>query len=350
MKCAGREGTLRTGHSEPCLQQMNDETQLKEHQSRQESKREGATGVEGSNASTVQRPNAPPNGAPQPEFGGNGQYHPSPFDLWPLVDLLARRWRWMVLGGGGLGLLALLAGMSLWHTSYTASVQLIRHDSPNSVDIFGYRQITPQTFANVMRSPELVQRVSALIQPPISQSALSASLRVMPDRSSDMLVIAISVDTPQRAVDLANLYAHEAVRFTQELQAKDAAEVSQYLKEQLPQLDNDILALNEQLQGAPHSGTNSPTARPSTLAEKLHTAKTELIVLSMEYTEIHPLVKEQRSRIAALEKLFSETAGKGERRAEVEKVESRSGGPIPQPSTQPPLSFDPDPETLRGKL
>src|SRR5713101_6462416 len=104
--------------------------------------------------------NGSPAGAPR----ANGrQAKPGGFALDPmsLTEGVLRRWYWMVLIG------ALFAGVvsfytkHIWRNAYTASVQLMRFETLNSTEYYKARQLTDQTFASYLKSPELLQSVSA---------------------------------------------------------------------------------------------------------------------------------------------------------------------------------------------
>jgi len=108
------------------------------------------------------------NGSPQ--FGAA--------DFWPLIETIIRRWPWLVLGGMALGSVGILCGLVLWKSSYVAPAQLMRYNSPNSAEIFGYREAAAQTFVSLLRAPDLLREVGEKADPPISAESLAATLRV----------------------------------------------------------------------------------------------------------------------------------------------------------------------------
>src|SRR5258706_511531 len=136
----------------------------------------------------------------------DGAPHLNAVDLWPFIEALGLRWRWLAIGGAGMGLFGFLCGLVFWKSSYTAPVQLVRYDSPSAAEVFGFRPAAPQTFASLLRSPDLLRRVAAKAHPPISADALVDALRVMPERNSDIIVAAVSGRDAKADVDLANLY------------------------------------------------------------------------------------------------------------------------------------------------
>ncbi|MBU6399377.1 MAG: hypothetical protein KGS61_03585 [Verrucomicrobia bacterium] len=240
-------------------------------------------------------------------------------EFWALVDVVWRRWWWIALSAGVLGLAAFLAGLKIWHNAYSVEVELIRYDSPNTQEVFPPRPTSAQTFAAVMKSPEVLERVSAKANPPLSADDLDASLKLVPDRNSDLLTILLKRDRRQGLVELANLYAREAVRLTQVIQANAAAEVNVYLTSQLAEVDKQIAALREKLgdqQFAANEDAQSPSfapVRPVTierLQENLAAARDALSDLLGKFTEAMPSVQYQRAKIASLEKQLAELMGR----------------------------------------
>ncbi|MDB6017631.1 MAG: Polysaccharide export protein [Pedosphaera sp.] len=256
---------------------------------------------------------------------------PAPFDAWCFIEILMRRWRLLLLSGFLLAALAALGGLIVWKHTYTAVAQLLRYEPMGIDEFFKPPALTPDTFAGVLKAPELLQRVAAKSQPPVSAEVLAKSVFVKPDIDSDLVKVAVKGRNPQGAVNLANLYAAEAVGFMKDLQQRAASEVNRnYLSNQLAQMNQDVNALQDQFRILPHSGavagkltqiggtvsnltqqlqmtprTSIVTAR---LTEKLQIALEELSTLTRRYTEAHPLVQQQRAQIDALRTEISESA------------------------------------------
>lgn len=209
---------------------------------------------------------------------------------WPLVVAVA-----------GL-LLGLQGGRMLWSTGYTAVAQIIRFETPDP-QLFQPRPIAAATLATMIEAAEVRTRVGAALHPPLTAGAVAAMLRITPERGHDILRIAISGPDRAAAIELANLYAGEAVRFTQNQQAQEAAEAVRYLQEQLHRVEGELAALDARFR------TLSPAApRPALLLTKLDDARGQLADLLGRYTDAHPLVQEQRARIAALEQQIAALA------------------------------------------
>jgi hypothetical protein len=143
--------------------------------------------------------------------------------------------------------------------------------------------------------------VAAHARPPVPAEWLAAKLNVTTERNSDVVLVAISSADRQTAVDLANLYAREAIRFTQELQSHAAARVGLFVTQQLAPLDAEISALGKIPLLAP-VGPVVTVVAPSLWLDKLESERVELAVLLGRFTEQHPLVQEQRAKIAAIER------------------------------------------------
>lgn len=242
-------------------------------------------------------------------------------EVWPLAEAVLRRWRWLLVGSALLALGGFFVGSAIWKSHFSVSAQMIRYDSPNAQEVFGYRQATAQTLASVLRAPELLSRVAEKARPPMSMEALAAKLRVTPDRNSELLTVTAFGHDANPLVGLVNLYAHEAARFTGEVQAKAATEVRNYQRAQIVELESEISKLTQQLLASqqllagppmfaqsPGGGgrTASVPLVRSPMFERLAAARGELVDLLARYTEAHPFVKEQHAKIAAIERQLKE--------------------------------------------
>ena len=191
-----------------------------------------------------------------------------------------------------------------------------------------------QTFADLFRAPDLIQRVSAAAQPPLSADALASSLVITPERNKESLTIAVTASTPERATELANLYAREAVQHTRQLQAQEAATLNEHLQRQLAAIDSQTRQIEERLLRSarpvsqanpevPSLGLSSISAQKplqsetldgatipaeslssvtrSVLIDQIRAAQLELGNLLSQFTDASPLVKAQRQKLAVLE-------------------------------------------------
>ncbi len=250
-------------------------------------------------------------------YGGQNNAIAYPFDFLSLAGLVVRQWLWIVLGCLCASVLGLMVGLELWEKSYTATAQLVRQESANTASIIGDRQVTAQTFAGLLRSPDLIERVSSKLEY-AAQAQLGENIRIVPERNSEILTVAMNAKTADEALKTANLYASEAVDYTKEMQGESANEISRYIQNQLSQINREILSLNLQWRTSSKLASAAallarpvvveaiePAGKPTRtlqLSKKLDQARDELFDLLTRYTELHPLVQAQQSKIGAIEK------------------------------------------------
>jgi len=284
-------------------------------------------------------PRAQSNGGSSSRTSPPTPRHSNAADLWPLVELLLRSWSWLLASVVLCGALAFACGLLFWRTSWTAPAQLIRYDSPSAAEVFGARQTAEQTLPSILHSPELIERVVSKASPPISASALAASVKVMPEHDSDIIVVTVTGRDREATKDLVNLYAREATRFTQGMQAKAANEVAQFATWQLSQVESEIAAENPsdlELPAAPM--TAKVALSTSTLVARIEAARADLADLLGRYTEAHPFVRQKRAAIAALESEYASSTSAG-----------NNGDNGHSPTNR--FSFrQRDPELIRGRL
>ncbi len=197
-----------------------------------------------------------------------------------------------------MAMVGLFCGLWLWKDSYTASAQLLRQASSHVMEVLGDRELDPNTYASLLRAPELLQRVASNARPPVPPEWLAKRLNITPERNSDVILVAVSTLDKPGAVQLANLYAQVAVGFMQELQTNAAARARMYVTQQLAPLEDEITALNQSTR--PMALPRAVAAR-SPLLDKLPAARLELADLLGRYTDQHPLVREQKAKVAAIE-------------------------------------------------
>ena len=101
-------------------------------------------------------------------------------DPMSLTEGILRRWHWMALVGGLFAVVVFFYTKHIWRNAYTASVQLVRFEALNSTVFYKPRQLTDQTFASYLKSPELLRRIASEARPPLSPSALSSRVMISP--------------------------------------------------------------------------------------------------------------------------------------------------------------------------
>lgn len=253
----------------------------------------------------------------------NGQSVRPPISAWGAIDMLVRRFGWLLLGGMVSAGLFLFLGWNVVKPKFTADAQLERYETPAAGDFFKSAPLSSETFAALLRSPELLRRVGETVQPPVAPEAMAKCIKIDPQPDSDIVKVLIAARTPEYAVKLLNNFNEEAIKFTKEWQQERARTVSQdYLLKLLGQMNQDINSLSNQFRGMPISsqvsdkigqlGSNvmslsnnlAASPRPTMLInmqrERLAKETEDLKTLLMTYTEQHPLVKAAQSRVDEL--------------------------------------------------
>ncbi len=287
----------------------------------------------------------------------------SNIDVWLILDMLVCRWHWAVIGAllcaAGIGFTA----NKLVKPKFTATGQLLR--TAGGDDLFPKEnQPSPETFAGLIRAPELLQQVGALATPKIPSEIFAKQIKVEPDAESDMVNVQLAAGTAQQAVDLLNVYLTNAVQYLRMLQAQEVRQTTDaYLSKQVKQMDQDIADLDHEfhLMATPMESTKKAsgktneadraTARNSPVVamdmENLRTSLAEMNNLLLQYTDKHPKVQIQRAKVEAIQRqLASDTTNTSF---------SALSGPdataaIPMNFQQGPQQIDPEVEILRAKI
>src|SRR5690349_16007824 len=155
--------------------------------------------------------------------------------------MLVRRFGWLLLGGMVSAGLFLFLGWNVVKPKFTADAQLERYETPAAGDFFKSAPLSSETFAALLRSPELLRRVGETVQPPVAPEAMAKCIKIDPQPDSDIVKVLIAARTPEYAVKLLNNFNEEAIKFTKEWQQERARTVSQdYLLKLLGQMNQDI--------------------------------------------------------------------------------------------------------------
>ncbi len=306
------------------------------------------------------------NGAESPENAGGAPR----IDFWTALDLLAKRWRWLVIGAVVFGVIAGGVAARFVAPKFTASGQLLRYETPGVSDFLKPETpMSPDTFAGLIRAPELLRRVGEKAAPPIPPEAFVKQIKVDPDAESDLVNVSLAARTPQQAVTLLNIYMTDSAQYLRELQAHDVRlSADSYLAKEVAQMDEDIKGLDEkfravamppqitnkvaqiggQLNEMKRSLTASQHASPVVAmeTERLNQALGELTGLLAKYTELHPLVREKEAEVQALKTQLatdSTNANVPAFAAEAPMV----AAPVVQPAAQ---VLNPEAEIIRAKL
>jgi protein involved in polysaccharide export with SLBB domain/capsular polysaccharide biosynthesis protein len=282
-------------------------------------------------------------------------------DFLALGELVLNRWKWifavtLLMAGAGFYL-----GAKLCKWRYTATVQLLRYEAPNTEDYFKTTPMSPETFASILRAPELLEKVASKMQPPVPIERLAKMVKVEPQVDSDVVKISVPAPSEHGAVELANFYGNEAVKYMTDLQAKVFGTMgTNYLFQQLKKMDEDIAKLQHQFRNMPSTvhdpgetnalGGTAP--RPSIitlqLTEKLQTALEDLITLQSKYTDAHPAVQQKKAEVDSMRGQIehSRTNSSTANISQIGVLGFRSG----TPGTQTSMILEPEVDMIRTKL
>lgn len=219
-------------------------------------------------------------------------------------------------GGCGLALLGLLLGLVTSSTWYLASAQLIRNESASGFrdtelgETFRAQPLSDAAFRNLLRSPELAERVSEKSLRQVSAKGLAGRLQLSSERNIEFITATLADTDPQSAVNLVNLFASEAAQMTKEMQAAEAKGAIERLQRSLKEAEREQAADQENLltlsRGTPRAAVSAADIR-----QDLRTAQKELVSLLAQYTTNYPKVKEQYAKIDALENQMKEAVATG---------------------------------------
>ncbi len=271
------------------------------------------------------------NGSSSARTASNGHTAAPVLDFWTFADLVTHRWHWLVIGAIIFGGLCLALGGFVVHQKFTASAELLRYESPGQSDFLKASPLTPDTFAALIMSPDLLRRVGERVQPPIPPDKFVKLLKVDPQPESEIVKVYLSAPTAQEAVNLANNYANEVVAYTKALQASQAEQLAKnYLIKQLADMDQQVEELSDRFRAlaVPPSITNKlaevgtnvnalgqsfatslqPGVGAQQLQEQLGKAIAELSTLLVSFTDDNPLVQAKRQQIASLSELAASSS------------------------------------------
>jgi protein involved in polysaccharide export with SLBB domain/capsular polysaccharide biosynthesis protein len=293
-------------------------------------------------------------------------------DIWVALDVLARRWHWLILGGclfaGGFFYL----GLEFIKPKFTAVAQLRRSEPQVMNEALKAPPLSPETFSGLIRSPALLTRVGNQVTPSIPPERLVKMIKIDPEADSDFVKLSLAAPEPHLAVDLLNIYAREAAAFTKEFQTNQIARLANdFLNREVSQMKQEASTLEDQFRklNAPaqitnklseiHSvltgmGTNLDAGRARMLlasqTQRLKKAMADLDELREKYTDIHPLVTAKSNEVSDIQNriqaVSTNLAG---------NATSSTGADFPSDSLSAtgqsgPRAYDPESDIIRIKL
>ena len=310
-----------------------------------------------------------PHPAPAPAPGGIGL--DIVFDPFRLAGSLLERYRWVILSAV-LGLMLFLAaGHFRASDRYEAMARLIKREPSTTFrageigDPYKPRSLSTATLITSALSDNVLTRVSAQADPPISVGMLRLNTDAVEIRNTDFLQLtARRTESAQAAADLVNLWAAEIVEFSRELQTRESREVRTYLQQQIETTDADLNRINQEMLAFSRrenlvdaekqtdvflrqladldlryetaridlqtvefklKALESELARYSANDDRLITARAELQDALGRFTEKNPIVQNLQAKVAALE---SAAADKGRELSLADYASTAIGGTL----------------------
>ncbi len=235
---------------------------------------------------------------------------PAPFDTWAALDFWLRRWPWVACTTLLLALAGGWVARLIWHRSYTVSAQLI-HYAPTAIDdAYHPRDISAPSLVLMLQSPSLYEKVGAMQQPAVPAKTLARRLQITLDRNNDVASVSAEGEDRDATVALVNQFSTEAIAYTQSLQKQEATEAADSVTKQLTAVEAELAASRAKVPAESAGAVAAAATEPevdttpavvSDLPQRLQAARDQLDELTARYTDAHPLVREQRARVASLE-------------------------------------------------
>jgi protein involved in polysaccharide export with SLBB domain/capsular polysaccharide biosynthesis protein len=231
---------------------------------------------------------------------------PAPFGAWEIFDLWRRRWPWLVFWTLAVAVVGAFFARAEWGRTYESTAQLIHYEPSTVDDTYRPRDLGTPSLVVILQSPGIFEDVGSHLNPPVSARLLAERLQVTLDRNNDVVTVTATGKSRDESVDIVNRFCAAAIAYTQNLQREEATEAGDNLTRQLAQLEKEIADTRKEIPSgmdavvaALSAGTGSAAA--SDLPQRIRAAQDQLEDLLTRYTDAHPLVREQRARLAALE-------------------------------------------------
>jgi protein involved in polysaccharide export with SLBB domain/capsular polysaccharide biosynthesis protein len=238
------------------------------------------------------------------------QTPPAPFDTWAVLDFWLRRWRRLACCTAMLAIAGACIARVIWGRSFTSTAQLIHYEPSAIDDTFRPRALATPSLIVMLQSPGLLEGVGSHLNPPVSAKELAGRLEITLDRNNDVATVAATGPSADASADLVRRFCDAAIAYTQAIQRQEAIEAGDRVTHQLAQVETEIAtalaavpAASIATVAALASIRDSPVPAASDLPQRIQAARDQLDDLLVRYTDVHPLVREQRARLAALEEI-----------------------------------------------
>jgi protein involved in polysaccharide export with SLBB domain/capsular polysaccharide biosynthesis protein len=242
---------------------------------------------------------------PRPGFPGTTAA-PAMLNGWAALEIVLRRWSWLALGIVLGGVVFFLLGQHFIRPKFTAVARLMRFEAIGRGEFFKTTPLSGDSFASLIRAPELLSSVGSQLTPRIPPEILVKMTKVESEPDSDFVNVYLAARDARQAVDWLNTYLTNAVEYTRGLEAAQLqALASGYLKKEVQEIDQDVTEVERQFLNLPSSpqSTNrlvEVNTRLNALGQRMEKAVADLDDLRTRYTDIHPKVQAQQEAIGSL--------------------------------------------------
>ncbi len=233
---------------------------------------------------------------------------PAPFDAWAVLEFWGRRWRWMAFWTVLMAIAGVLVGRAVWSRSFTSVAQLVDYEPSSVDDSYRPRALSTPSLVVMLQAPGLLADVGSHLQPPVTARVLAERLQIALDRNNDVVTVTATGGTRDETVDIVNRFCAAAIAYTQAMQRQEATEAGDNVSRQLAQVESEIASTRKAVSADSDAavaafalGSENAAKVKSDLPQRIEAAREQLEDLLSRYTEAHPLVREQRARLAALE-------------------------------------------------
>ncbi len=278
-----------------------------------------------------------------------------PFDVVRVALHVVKGWIWILLVAAICGAAAFWVGKAKFVAKYTAQVQVVRREAQSSLqatemgESYQPREFNAATVSAMMRSGDLLERTGAQLSPPLSVPQMQQALVIRPEKNTDLISVAFTSDvSASHAATAINRYAGQVVDLTRQLQADEAKELYTFVTLQVERIEEEIGVAQKDLMafsrdsGLYHAEkeiesllgqlgdldlkiemaridrgsidyrlqqAEAELGKQDPALQRLALAQEKLAELSSSFTEQHPTVVDQRSKVVMLEKEASKQSG-----------------------------------------
>lgn len=243
-----------------------------------------------------------------------------PIDPWRLATALKLRWRWLVYAGATLLVLGGVAGYL--KSAYRINITLIQRDVAANFEAgmegesFKPHQLSSQTLVALMSSAQFIQSVAEKAKPQLAPRDLKGAVTVATERNTDLVVISVSGRDKDALVDLANLYANEAVRMTRDQQLEQFSRLNKFYQDRASAAYAEIEMVNKEMMDFqklynlvdPTVETESNIKQLEALNSKLYADQMEAETTDLQITNILSELTQQNPIAQRLQKAQDDLA------------------------------------------